>query len=231
MTIAVNVLATSDPSGRERGTAVRAGVRVEQITIAWMVVEAVIAIGAGVLAQSVLLIAFGLDSVIELVTGTVLLRRLLTEARGGDLERVERAENRAAWITGTALALLCLYIVVSATAGLLTRAEPDRSYAGIAVAVVALIGMPILAQRKRSIAAQINSAALRGDAACSLTCAYMAATLLAGLGLSAAFGWWWAEDVAALLFLYWLGREALGTLRAARAGRGGCCCSEKSCAG
>jgi hypothetical protein len=185
---------------------------------------------AGVLAHSVLLTAFGLDSVIELVTGGVLLRRLLTDMHGGNLAQVERAENRAAWITGMALILLCLYILVSAVGGLVTRTEPDRSFAGIAIAVIAVIGMPILAQRKRAIAAQLNSAALRGDAACSLTCAYMAAVLLAGLGLSAAFGWWWAEDAAALLFLYWLGREAHSTLQAARAGRGGCCRAEEHCA-
>jgi divalent metal cation (Fe/Co/Zn/Cd) transporter len=230
MTLAMNALAAPDLSRREHGAAVRAGVRLEQITIAWMVVEAAVAISAGVLAHSVLLTAFGLDSVIELVTGGVLLRRLLTDMRGGSLDQVERAENRAAWITGAALILLCLYILVSAVGGLLTRTEPDRSFAGIAVAVVAVIGMPILAQRKRAIAAQLNSAALRGDAACSLTCASMAAVLLAGLGLSAAFGWWWAEDGAALLFLYWLGREAYSTLQAARAGRGGCCRAEEHCA-
>src|SRR5690348_11404399 len=103
MTISLNVLPAA--SGDGRAAAVRAGVRIEQITIAWMVVEALVAIGAGVLARSVLLTAFGLDSVIELVAGGVLLWRLLTEARGGALDRVERAENRAAWVTGTALVL------------------------------------------------------------------------------------------------------------------------------
>ncbi len=231
MTIALNVLAAPDPSGRGRGAAVRAGVRIEQVTIAWMVIEAAVAVGAGLLAHSVLLIAFGIDSVIELVTGGVLLHRLLTELRGGNLEQVERAENRAAWITGTALILLCLYIVTGAAVGLLSRAEPDRSFAGILIAGVAVIGMPILARRKRAIADQLNSPALRGDAACSITCAYMAATLLVGLGLSALFSWWWADSVAALLLLYWLGREARTTLSAARAGRGGCCSGEEPCAG
>jgi len=231
MTVALNVLTEPDPARREHGAAVRAGVRVEQITIAWMVVEAVVSIGAGVLAHSVLLTAFGLDSVIELVTGGVLLRRLLTEMRGGDLEQVERAENRAAWITGVALILLCLYIVVSAAVGLRTRAEPDRSFAGIAVAVAAVIGMPVLARRKRVIAGRLNSPALRGDAACSITCAYMAGALLVGLVLNAALGWWWADSVAALTLLYWLGQEAREALEGARAGRGGCSCDEETCAG
>ena len=124
----MNTLAPPTQSRRDHVAAVRAGVRVEQITIGWMVVEAAVAISAGVLAHSVLLTAFGLDSVIELVTGGVLLRRLLTEMRGGNLDQVERAENRAAWITGAALILLCLYILVSALGGLLTRTEPDRSF-------------------------------------------------------------------------------------------------------
>ncbi len=214
---------------RARSGAVRAGVRIEQITIVWMVVEATVALAAGVLARSVLLTAFGIDSVIELVAGGVLLRRLLTEARGGALERVERAENRAAWITGVALVLLCLYVVVSAAAALLARAAPDHSYAGIAVALAAVVGMPILARRKRAIAARINSAALRWDAACSITCAYMAFALLIGLLLNAALGWWWADSVAALALLYWLGQEAREALEGARAGRGGC--GDDSCAG
>lgn len=216
----------TDPRSR-RAEAVRAGVRIEQITIGWMIVEAVLAIDAGLLAHSVLLTAFGLDSVVELVAGGVLLWRLLTEARGGNPRRIEWAENRAAWITGVALVLLCLYVVAGAVAALLTRAEPERSYTGIAVAIAAVIGMPILARRKRRIASQLNSAALRGDAACSITCAYMAGTLLVGLGLTAAFGWWWADSVAALALLYWLGHEAHEALEGARAGRGGCSCGHE----
>lgn len=216
--------------GTERASAVRAGVRVEQVTIAWMIVEAAVAIGAGILAHSVLLTAFGIDSVIELVAGGVLLWRLLTESRGGSLARVERAENRAAWVTGIGLVLLCLYVGVGAGVALFTRAEPDRSYAGIAIALAAVVGMPLLARRKRMIAAEIDSAALRGDAACSITCAYMAGTLLVGLALTAAFGWWWADSVAALGLLYWLGREAREALEGARAGRGGCGCGDETCA-
>jgi len=159
----------------------------------------------------------------------VLLWRLQTEARGHDLARVERAENRAAWITGSALLLLCLYIVVTAAAALFTRTEPDGSIAGIVIALAALIGMPILARRKRDIAARINSAALRGDAACSLTCAYMAGTLLVGLGLNALLKWWWMDSLAALALLYWLSREAREALAGARAGRGACGCGDASC--
>ncbi len=213
----------------QRADQVRSGVRVEMVTIVYMVIEAAVALGAGILARSVLLTAFGIDSLIELVTGGVLLWRLLTEARGGALERVERAENRAAWVTGVGLVVLCGYVVLSAGASLALRAEPDSSVPGLALAVVAVVLMPILAWRKRTIAAQISSAALRGDAACSLTCAYMAGALLVGLGLNAAFGWWWADPLAALVMLYWLQGEAREALEGARAGRGGCGCGDDAC--
>ncbi len=209
-----------------RASQVRAGVRVEMVTVVWMVIEAVVAIGAGVLAASVLLTAFGIDSVIELVTGGALLWRLATEARGGDLARVERAENRAAWVTGIGLVALCLYVVASVAFGLLTHSKPEGSPVGIGLSIAALVIMPILAWRKRTIAARIDSAALRGDAACSLTCAYMAGALLVGLALNAAFQWWWADSVAALGLLYWLIPEAREALEGARAGRGGCSCGD-----
>jgi divalent metal cation (Fe/Co/Zn/Cd) transporter len=215
--------------GAERRAAVQAGVRIEQVTIAWMAVEALVAIGAGIAARSVLLTAFGLDSVIELVTGGTLLWRLLTEAHAGSLTRVERAENRAAWVTGIALVLLCIYILASAGVALIGRVGPDRSYVGIALAITAVAGMPILARRKRAIAARMDSAALRGDAACSITCAYMAGTLLVGLVLNAAFGWWWADSLAALALLYWLQGEARDALRGARSGEGACGCGGHGC--
>jgi divalent metal cation (Fe/Co/Zn/Cd) transporter len=214
-----------------RAADVRAGVQVEVITVAWMIVEAAIAIGAGVVARSVLLTAFGLDSVIELFTGGALLWRLTTEARGGTLERAERAENRAAWITGIGLALLCLYIVATAVFSIVSGAKPEGSPVGIGLAAAALLIMPWLVWRKRDIAARINSPALRADAACSLTCAYMAGVLLVGVALTTVFGLWWADGVAALALLYWIVPEAREALGAARSGRGGCLCGDAHCEG
>jgi divalent metal cation (Fe/Co/Zn/Cd) transporter len=216
-------------SGHERARAVWAGVWIEVATVGWMTVEAVVAIGAGIVAHSVLLTAFGIDSVIELITGAVLLWRLVTEARGASLASVERAENRAAWVAGIGLVLLCAYVVVVSLVSLLFRNEAERSVVGIALAIAALIIMPVLAWRKRVIAAQLGSAALRGDAACSITCAYMAATLLVGLALNALFGWWWADSLAAIALLYWLIPEAREALEGARTGRAACtddCCDD-----
>lgn len=213
----------------QRAHAAWAGVRIEQVTVAWMVIEAVVSIAAGLLAHSLLLTAFGIDSVIELISGGILLWRLLVQAHNGSLERIELAERRAAWVVFLALSALCVYIVASAAFGVLTQARPDSSIAGMLVAAAAVISMPILARRKRAIATQIGSAALRGDAACSLTCAYMAGTLFVGLALNALFGWWWADSVTALAFLWFVIPEAREALAGARAGKAACSCGDETC--
>ncbi len=208
----------------QRTSALQMGMRVEVVTVAWMTVEAIVAIGAGIAARSILLTAFGIDSIIELVTGGVLLWRLATEVRAGTLERVDQAERRATWIVGIGLGILCLYVVLSAATSVLLHTEAAGSPMGIGLAVLALLIMPILAWRKRAIAARIDSPALRGDAACSITCAYMSATMLVGLVLNAWLGWWWADSLAALSLLYWLIPETRAALVSARSGRGGGCC-------
>jgi divalent metal cation (Fe/Co/Zn/Cd) transporter len=199
-----------------RAAQVRIGIRVEVFSVIWMVIEAIVSIGAGIIAGSALLTAFGLDSVIELVSAGVLLWRLLMEEKEGDTQRVERAEHRAAWIVGIALALLCLYVLLTAIYGFAVHAMPESSPIGIAISAAAVIVMPWLAVIKRRIAKQIDSGALRGDAASSLTCGYMAATVLVGLALNALFHWWWAEYVAALVFLFWLVQETREALEEAR---------------
>lgn len=195
---------------------VRAGVRIEIVTVAWMVVEAAVSIGAGLVAGSLLLVAFGADSVIELVSGGILLWRLALQARGGDAQRVERAERRAAWVVAVALALLCVYVLSSAVYGLVTQSKPEASAVGIGVAIAAVLVMPWLGVTKRRLAERLASGALRGDADSSFTCAYMAGTVLVGLVANALFHLWWAEDLAALLFLFWLALETREAFEAAR---------------
>lgn len=199
-----------------RTEALHSGIRVEIVTVIWMTLEGTIAIAAGVAAGSGLLIAFGADSVIELISGGVLLWRLAAESKQADLPRIEAVERRATQISAVLLTLLCLYVVATTLIGLFGRAEPESSLAGILVSVGALIIMPLLARTKRSINRQLESAALRADAAESITCAYMAGTVLVGLALNALLGWWWAEYIAAAVFLYWLFAETRETFEAAR---------------
>ena len=203
-----------------RAAQVHSGVRIEMFTVVWMVVEAAVSIGAGILAGSALLVAFGLDSVIELISGAILLWRLLVESRGEEAEQVERAERLAAWVVSVALALLCLYVLATCILGLVLRSRPEGSPLGIAISAAAVLVMPWLWFAKRRIAARIGSGALRGDAASSLTCGYMAGAVLVGVLLNTLFGWWWAEDVAALVFLVFLVAETHEALEAAR-GEGG----------
>lgn len=203
----------------DRAAQVRTGVWVEVFTVLWMIVEAAVSLGAGVLAGSALLVAFGIDSVIELVSGAILLWRLWGEARGEGSKQVERAEHRASWVVAISLALLCLYVLVTSISGLLTHARPEGSLVGIVIAAAAVVVMPLLGVTKRRLAARLDSGALRGDAASSFTCGYMAATVLLGVGLNALFHWWWAEDVAALVFLFWLVGETREAFEEAREGR------------
>lgn len=205
-----------------RSVALRRGVRLETFTVAWMAAEAVLAIGAGIAAHSVLLTAFGADSLIELLSGATLLWRLRVEARGGDDARVDSVEKRAVWISAVLLILLCAYVLLTSAAGLLLRLQPERSWLGVAVSAAAVVVMPLLAARKRAANQTIQSSALRADIAESATCAYLAGVTLIGAALNALTGWWRVEYLAAVILLRWLVPEAREALEAARAGKTRC---------
>jgi divalent metal cation (Fe/Co/Zn/Cd) transporter len=199
-----------------RHEAVRVGVRLELVTVVWMAAEALLTIGAGIAARSVLLTAFGFDSVIELISGGTLLWRLSSEARGASSERVETVERRATRISAVLLVLLCAYVVFVGFAGLVARVRPEGSALGVAVAAAAVLFMPLLAWRKRRANLVIGSPALRADIAETITCAYLAAATLAGAGLNLIAGWWWAEYVAALVLLVFIAMETKEAIESAR---------------
>lgn len=201
-----------------KAAAIRRGVRLEAFTVVWMAAEAALALGAGIAARSVLLTAFGADSLIELLSGATLFWRLRVEARAGDDARVGAVERRAAWISALLLILLCAYVAVTAVAGLALRIQPERSWLGAAVSAAALVVMPLLAARKRAANQIIQSAALRADIAESATCAYLAGVTLVGAAINAVSGAWWVEYLAALILLRWLVPEAREALEGARGG-------------
>ena len=184
-----------------------------------MVVELVVAVAAGVAAHSVALTAFGVDSGIEIFTSLVVLRQLLLHTdRAGD-EELDRRERQASRLVGWALYGLCVYIVVSSAASLIARSRPQSSSVGIVFALVVLVVMPVLWRWRLGLARRLHSTALRGDAACSLVCIYMAATLLVGLVLNDLLGWWWADPLAGLAMIWWIRGEAAEALEAARTGQ------------
>jgi divalent metal cation (Fe/Co/Zn/Cd) transporter len=181
-----------------------------------MIVEAVAAVLAGVMAHSVALIAFGADSVIELVTGGALLWRLYVEANHADIERVERAEKTASWIVGIGLIALAFYIVLASIRSLLLREGPEAAPLGIAVTAVSSILMPIIAGGKKRIGCRIGSRALESDGSCGMICAYMSWIVLGGVLFTALLGWWWIDAAAALGLVYFVVHEGLEAIEDAR---------------
>jgi divalent metal cation (Fe/Co/Zn/Cd) transporter len=218
----------SAPSATTRKGNVRQGIWIELVTIVWMGIEASIAISVGFSTRSVSLQGFGIDSIVELIAGGILLWRLLVEQRGGSVERIEQAERRASWVTAISLFSLAVYIIGDSALTFLTRTRPESSWWGVGLAVAAAIIMPLLWQGKLRIARRIGSTALKADAACSVTCAYMALTLLVGLLLNRFFGWWWADPLAALALVYFLVQEGREALHEARTGET-CSCGDEDC--
>jgi divalent metal cation (Fe/Co/Zn/Cd) transporter len=207
---------------------VRQGIRIELVTIGWMLIEASIAITVGFTTRSVSLQGFGIDSIVELIAGGILLWRLQVEQRGGSIEHIEQAERRAAWVTAISLFVLSAYIVGDSILTFLTRTRPEASWWGVGLALAAALIMPLLWQGKLRIAQRIGSTALKADAACSVTCAYMAFTLLVGLLLNRFLGWWWADPLAALFLVYFLIQEGREALHEARTGET-CHCGDEEC--
>jgi len=208
---ATHAAALLDPA--ERALLVRRGLRLEYLTLNWNSLEAVIAIAAGWLAGSIALIGFGLDSLIEMSSGAVLLWRLSSDA---DPARREHVERRALQLVGWSFLLLAAYVAFDAARSLWLEETPDQSTIGIALAVASLIVMPLLARAKRRIAARISSRALHADSRQTSICAFLSAILLAGLLLNAFAGWWWADPIAALLMVPIIAREGWEALRGER---------------
>jgi divalent metal cation (Fe/Co/Zn/Cd) transporter len=202
--------ATNSELASQRATLVARGRRLEYVTIAWNSFEAAVALASGVLAGSVALVGFGLDSVIESLSAVILLRRLHADR---DVERREAAERSARRLVGVCFLLLAAYVTVDSIRALWTRAQPERSLPGILIAIAAIIVMPLLGRAKRRVAAQLDSRALRSDSRQADFCAYLSAILLAGLLLHTLLGWWWADPVAALVMVPIIAREGAQGLR------------------
>src|ERR1039457_3964422 len=203
----------------DRASAVRRGKRLEYATVAYNSVEALIGIGAGLVAGSIALAGFGFDSVIEVTSGAVLLWRLRADV---DPARREHGEAVSVRIVGICFFVLALYIAYDSVRMLLLRESPERSLPGIVLAIASLVVMPILARAKRRVARMIASNALAADARETELCMYLSAILLGGLILNATFDWWWADPAAGLLMIPIIVREGLNGLK------GQSCCDDCS---
>ncbi len=196
MNVAPVILATESQANRRRA------VRLEYLTIAWNTAEAVVALLAGTFAGSIALVGFGLDSIIETISGAALLWRLRQQ---GDFEQV--AESRALRIVGLTFFALAAYVGYESASDLWFRRPSGESVVGMVLAGVSLVVMPLLGRAKRRLAVKLGSRALAADGMETLLCAYLSFTLLLGLGLNAWLGWWWADPVAALVMVGFMLRE------------------------
>ena len=199
---------------------VRRGQRLEYFTISYNSLEGLVSIVAGLIAGSVSLIGFGLDSAIEVASGTALLWRLHHDLDPSRREQVERTTLR---IVGWCFIALAAYITYESGSTLIRREGPERSIPGIIIAALSVVVMPLLARAKRRVATGIRSGAMRADSRQADFCTYLSAILLCGLLLNATAGWWWADPVAGLLMVPIIAKEGIDGLR------GDACCDDCGC--
>lgn len=197
-------------SSPERPALIRMAFRLEWFTIAWMTIETAVAIVAGLAAHSLLLIAFGIDSVIELLSACVLIWRLTIELRRGQAF-AEAAERRASRVTGALLLALALYVIAAAAWDLWWHQGAEFSTVGLILAGAAIPAMYVLSRRKLAVAELLGSRALRADAIESITCGWLSFVVVVGLVAQLVLGAWWIDPLASLAIVYLLikeGREA-----------------------
>jgi len=192
-----------------RNQQLQRGILLEYLTVAWNIIEGIVAITSGAVSGSIALVGFGIDSFIETSSGGILLWRLRAEHRGHDAKRLER---KALKLVGISFMLLAAYVTFESAKSLIRREPPERSVTGIVIAVLSLIVMPWLAYQKRTTARNLSSAALKADSRQTSLCGYLSVILLVSLLLNALVGWWWADPIAGLCMVPIIineGREAM----------------------
>jgi divalent metal cation (Fe/Co/Zn/Cd) transporter len=200
----------AETKGEDRVATARRGRRLEYFTIAWNTVEGIVAVISGMVAGSISLVGFGVDSFIEVTSGAALLWRLSVDA---DVNRRERNERLALRTVGLCFVALAVYIGYESIGDLTRRQAPERSIPGIVLACVSLLVMPLLSRAKRKVGTALGSAAMHADAKQTDFCVYLSAILLGGLLLNALFGLWWADPVAALIMAPIIAKEGFEGIR------------------
>ena len=194
-------MATDD---QDRNRLERLGRRLQWATIAWNSLEVFVTIGLGVAAGSLALIAFGLDSLVEVFASLVVIWHMNPGADGHD----ERRDRKAMRLVGVAFGVLAAYLLVAGLRQLATHAEPDGSPAGIAYLAVTAVVMFSLARWKHRVGRALDSDPFRAEASMTFLDGCLATSILVALALNLALGWWWADPVAALLIGVVAAREA-----------------------
>jgi divalent metal cation (Fe/Co/Zn/Cd) transporter len=196
-----------------RAALVQRGLRLNYLTIAYNVLEAIVAIAAGVVSGSVALLGFGIDSVIEVTASGAAQWRLRSDM---DTHRREHVEHTTIRIIGWSFLALAAYVAYDSLDALVHREAPERSVTGLVLLALSAIVMPVLARAKRRVARAMASRTLEADATQTSLCAYLSVIALAGVALNAALGWWWADPVAALAMVPIIVKEGVEGARAVR---------------
>jgi divalent metal cation (Fe/Co/Zn/Cd) transporter len=204
------VTITLPPGATERGAIARRGRAMQYVTIAWNVAECIVALIAGFLAGSIALVGFGFDSAIEVTSSLAALWRLRWDS---DEARREIAERHTLRVIGICFLVLAVYVAYDAGQALRQGDAPQASMVGIVLAALSLVVMPSLVYFKRRIASRLGSGALEAEARQTQICAYLSAILLAGLGLNAWLGWWWADPIAGLIMVPLIASEGIEAVR------------------
>jgi divalent metal cation (Fe/Co/Zn/Cd) transporter len=194
----------------DRQAVAKRGTRLSYFTIAWNSLEGLIAVLAGAVAGSISLVGFGIDSFIEVISGATLLWRMSVDA---DVQSRGRNEKLSLRIVGICFLFLAVYVAYESCFDLITMKAPKQSIAGIILACISLIVMPMLSRAKRNVGYQLGSAAMNADARQTDFCAYLSAILLGGLLLNALFGWRWADPAAALIMVPIIAKEGFDAIR------------------
>ena len=208
----MDLLAVQTPSAADRARLGRRARLLAGASVAYNVVEAVVAVGAGLAAGSVALVGFGLDSTVEVSSGLIVLwqfRHPLPEAR----------EQRALRLMAVSFFALAAYVGVESVRGLLGDSRPDASPVGIGLAMASLLVMPFLSVAQRRTGRALGSQAVVADSTQTLLCTYLSAVLLVGLLLNASLGWSWADPLAGLVI------AAVAVKEGREAWRGEGCCA------
>ena len=195
----------------DRQAVARRGKRLEHFTIAWNSLEGLVALVAGALAGSISLVGFGIDSFIEVTSGTVLLWRMSVDA---DVRRRERNEQLSLRIVGVCFLALAAYVGYESISDLISKKAPEHSIPGIILACVSLVVMPLLSRAKKKVGNELGSAAMHADAKQTDFCVYLSAILLIGLLFNAVVEWWWADPLAGLIMVPIIAKEGFDGMRA-----------------
>jgi divalent metal cation (Fe/Co/Zn/Cd) transporter len=194
-----------------RRAVVERGKRLEYFTIAWNSLEGLVALIAGALSGSIALVGFGIDSFIEVTSGTVLLWRMVVDV---DVRRRERNEKLSVRIVGVCFLSLAAYVGYESVSDLVSRKAPEHSIPGIILACVSLVVMPVLSRAKKKVGNELGSTAMHSDAKQTDFCVYLSAILLVGLLLNVGLGWWWADPIAALVMVPIIAKEGIEGMKA-----------------